>query len=94
MGSQQLDEWFSTRRWRVFTEADGTDTESGHAVTFRKGKFRVEPPGAFTSPLGNTGRNGVMLQEVGAEGRDIAGSLHAFGESVVTKAREVYHAVI
>lgn len=93
MGSQQLDEWFGTRRWRVFTEADGPDDGSGYAIAFKKGRFRIEPPGAFTSPLGNTGRNGVMLQEVDAAGQDVPDSLHAFGESVVTKAREVYHAV-
>lgn len=94
MSNQSLDEWFGLRKWRVFTEADGPETEGGHAVAFKHGKFRVEPPGAFVTPLGATGRNGVVLQEVDAFGEDIAGSQAAFGESVVTKAREVYHAII
>lgn len=94
-----MDDWFKDRRWRVLTEADGegsvTDVKTGQTVPvmFRKGRFRVEPPFAFASPLGNTGRNGVMLVEIDSQDHDLP-VMHPFGESVVKKAREVYHAVV
>lgn len=93
-----LADWFATRRWRVYAEADGDGTIAAAngddiAVHFKKGRFWVESPGAFTSPLGNAGRNGVILQEVDAAGNDIPGSQAAFGSSVVARAREEYGAV-
>lgn len=100
MGSNK-DEWFSGRRWRVVTEADGDgfvslENGGGHVpVRFDKGRFAVEPPGAFRSPLsGNPGRRGVLLQEVDAGGRDIPGSRFAFGEAAVSQARKDYHAIL
>lgn len=97
--SDHWQDWFGTRKWRVLTEADGigsvVDKKTGDpiSVRFREGRFAVDDPGSFVSPFGSRGRKGVLLQEVGADGTDVRGSMFAFGESVVKRAREQFHAV-
>lgn len=102
----RLGEWFGTRKWRVLTEADGTETwyqngefpgpeGSGAPVTvvFTQGSFEISPPGSFMSPLGSRGRSGVLLQEVGEDGKDVEGSVLPWGHAAVRKAREEFHAI-
>lgn len=99
----KLDEWFTGRRWRLVTELDGeksVQVTGGDgkpvpvAVTFSKGHFEIDPPGAFASPLGSRGRTGVLLQEVDGSGADIPGSLTAWGEATFIKARRTYGAIV
>lgn len=107
MPPSKMATWFEDRRWRVVTEADGQgfvpySDEAGSdgyiPVTFRQGAFVIgvhEPPGAFKSPLsGNPGVRGILLQEVDAEGNDIEGSRHPFGEPAVKEAREKFGAIV
>jgi len=99
--SGRLEDWFGSRRWRVLTEADyGTvdlaEQDGGESIviTFSHGAFEVAPPGSFVSPLGSRGRSGVLLQEVGPDGKDIEGSLHPWGHAAVLKAKEQFHAIV
>jgi hypothetical protein len=104
--SGKLEDWFGTRKWRVATEVSGEQSvqvpnQEGEepltaevVVIFRKGRFEVGSPGSFSSPLGSRGRVGVLLQEVGPDGKDIEGSRSTWGESVVRRAKEEFGAII
>lgn len=81
------------RRWRVAAEYTGT---SPGGVVFRRGRFELPPNQAYESPLSaNRGRRGVLLQEVDAEGHDIAGRGHlaVFGEGALKRARNEFKAI-
>lgn len=105
LGPEKWDEFFGTRKWRVAEELTGTVHADGfHAgemvqpsirVTFAKGCFEIEPPGAFQSILStNQGRRGVVLQETDESGaHDIPGSRIALGYIALDKARSKYAAV-
>lgn len=87
-------EYFAARKWRVAEEVSGNTRVNGVKVYFAKGRFTVEAPGAFRSPVsGNPGRIGVLLQEVGEDGADIADSLVPFGKPAVERARKEFNAI-
>jgi hypothetical protein len=105
LGPEKWDEFFADRKWRVAEEltgdvhADGFHAgevvQPGIRVTFRKGCFEIEAPGAFQSILStNQGRRGVVLQETDGSGaQDIPGSRIALGYIALDKARKQYRAV-
>lgn len=104
MPPSKMAEWFENRRWRV-VDANGTafipnqqaeaEEEPLIRATFRHGRFTVDSPGAFSSPLsGNPGRHGILLQEVDADGVDIPGSRYPFGVPVVKDARTKFRAIV
>jgi hypothetical protein len=105
MPPSRMAEWFEGRRWRVVKisglatipqkAVEGEEDAADILVRFKGGKFTVNPPGAFKSPLsGNPGLHGVLLQEVDAEGNDIPGAQYPFGEAAVKDARRDFHAIL
>ncbi len=87
----QLEQWFRMRRWRVMTELSGTGPEG----TCERGEFRLKPPATFTTPFGNTGRHGFIIQEIDpVTGSDLSTRPAAFGQQVLRLAEERFGAVV
>lgn len=82
--------WFQGRRWRIMTELSGNGPEG----SCEKGEFRLNPPAKFTTPLGNTGRHGFIIQEIGTDGKDLSTRPVAFGLQVLRLAHERYGSVV
>ncbi len=82
------DELFETRKWRVMKEVTGSrEVAPGVTVTFTAGRFAIDGPGAFQSPLSfNKGKGGVLLQEV-ASGKDVPGSLITIGTAMLNRVK-------
>jgi hypothetical protein len=97
----QWDALFKDRHWRVAEELSGGALVSPGRkqpqvrVTFDRGTFEIDPPGAYRSPLStNLGRRGVVLQETDAAGEaDIEGSRITVGPGSLQRAREQYAAI-
>jgi hypothetical protein len=89
------EELFRNRSWRVAEELTGEIEDQGIKVTFKRGTFIIDAPGAFASPVStNRGRAGIVLQEMTAmDGQDIPGSRMAFGVKAVERARKEFNAV-
>lgn len=91
MAGGTFEEYFGSRKWRVATEVTAVVPEAGDdavVTTFTGGKFEIAG-GKFHSPLSTArGRKGVLLQEVGADGSDVAGSRIAVGVVVYDRARK------
>lgn len=95
------EELFGSRKWRVAEEVTGEARVSpGRGqpkvrVTFDRGTFEIDPPGAYRSPLStNLGRRGVVLQETDPAGEaDIEGSRITIGPGSLQRAREQFAAV-
>lgn len=85
----RLEDWFQGRRWRVMTELTGNGPEG----TCERGEFRLKPPATFTTPLGNTGRHGFIIQEIGPDGKDLTTRPAAFGLQVLRLAQERFGSV-
>jgi len=79
--------WFRDRHWRVSTEITGDRTKDGHKIFYFKGFFQVEGPGVFQTPLRHKGRKGYLIQETGADGKDLPGTKPVpFGRTVLERA--------
>jgi hypothetical protein len=94
----QWEALFSGRKWRVAEELTGTVAvpgQQGVSVIFQRGRFEVNAPGAFQSPLStNLGRRGVVLKETDAEGKtDLPGSRITVGAAALKKAAAEYGAI-
>jgi hypothetical protein len=86
---RKLEDWFGKRRWRIATELNGKLGEAN----YREGEFWLPEGKVFRTPLGHVGRHGFALQEIDAQGNDVAdGEGHpvrvTFGWTILRKAHE------
>jgi hypothetical protein len=92
------DDLFKGRKWRVAEELTGKaadPAQPGVVVSFDRGWFSMDAPGAYRSPLStNLGRRGVILAETDPDGAvDLPGPRIAVGVHALKKARLEYNAV-
>jgi hypothetical protein len=89
--AQRWQQWFGTRHWRVMTEVTErrTDRETGSAVIADHGEVWIEGDAQFQTPLGNKGRHGFLVTEVGPDGRDLDPAVQViFGYAALCRARD------
>lgn len=92
----KVTEWFEGRRWRVMDEADGqreVPGSPGITATYRAGHFKIEGPGKFQTPLGHSGKNGILVAEIDAVGQD-TGKYAAFGATALKQAQERFGLIV
>src|SRR5215475_11997765 len=82
------DELFGERQRRVAKEVTGlAEPAPGVTVTFTAGRFAIDGPGAFQSPLSfNKGKSGILLQEVSG-GKEVPVALIPIGASMMNRVR-------
>jgi hypothetical protein len=86
---KRLESWFKDRRWRVMDEVTGAVNIAGVEYAYDHGSFEISPPGAYVTPLGHRGRKGILIIET-EDGRDIAGTEAAFGETTLRRASAAF----
>lgn len=82
------DEYFAARTWRVAKELSGEVSQGPAKVRFSQGLFTIIE-GKFCGPGSSArGTKGVLLQETGPDGKDIAGSRVAVGQATMRMVRK------